>query len=109
MTDVATICRPGYSKTVRHTSGMPKAHIYREYGLDKLAQASVSLDYANARTESRGAHWREDFPKRNDQNWLKHTLAWLDDEGHVRLAFRPVRLQPLSNEVDSIAPKERVC
>jgi succinate dehydrogenase / fumarate reductase flavoprotein subunit len=73
-----------------------------------LAQAVVSLRSAIGRMESRGAHAREDFPKRDDANWLKHTLAWLDDKGRVRLDYRPVHLQPLSNEVSSIPPKERV-
>ena len=73
-----------------------------------LAQASVSLHSAIGRTESRGAHARGDFPKRDDENWLRHTLSWLDDDGRVRLDYRPVHLRPLSNEVASIPPKERV-
>ena len=73
-----------------------------------LAQANVSLRSAIGRTESRGAHAREDFPKRDDENWLKHSLSWLDDDGRARLDYRPVHLQPLSNEVQAIPPKERV-
>jgi succinate dehydrogenase / fumarate reductase, flavoprotein subunit len=73
-----------------------------------LAQASVSLHSAIGRTESRGAHAREDFSKRDDVNWLKHTLCWVDDDGSFRLGYRPVHMQPLSNDVASIPPKERV-
>jgi succinate dehydrogenase / fumarate reductase flavoprotein subunit len=73
-----------------------------------LAQASVSLHSAIGRAESRGAHAREDFPKRDDGNWLKHTLSWFEPDGNVRLDYRPVHLQPLSNDIASIPPRERV-
>jgi succinate dehydrogenase / fumarate reductase flavoprotein subunit len=73
-----------------------------------LAQAKVSLHSAIGRTESRGAHARGDFLKRDDKNWLKHTLSWLDDDGCVRLDYTPVHLQPLSKEISSIPPTERV-
>jgi len=73
-----------------------------------LAQAGVSLRSAIGRTESRGAHAREDFPKRDDEHWLKHSLCWLGDDGQARLDYRPVHLQTLSNDVATIPPKERV-
>lgn len=73
-----------------------------------LAQANVSLQSAIGQTESRGAHSRDDYPKRDDVNWLKHTLAWADEVGAVRLGYRDVHLNPMSNDVASIPPKERV-
>jgi succinate dehydrogenase / fumarate reductase flavoprotein subunit len=77
--------------------------------LDNLiGQASIVLHSALYRTESRGAHAREDYPERDDGNWLKHTLAWLDGDGKVRLGDRPVHLHPLSNEVRAFPPAERV-
>ena len=83
--------------------------VSRQSELDNmLAQASVSLRSAIGRTESRGAHAREDFPKRDDEHWLKHSFCWLGDDGRVRLDYRPVHLQTLSNDVATIPPKERV-
>jgi len=73
-----------------------------------LAQAMVAIVSAANRTESRGAHAREDFPERDDGNWLKHTIAWMGEDGRPRIDYRPVHLQPLSNDVQSFPPKKRV-
>jgi succinate dehydrogenase / fumarate reductase flavoprotein subunit len=72
-----------------------------------LAQAVVMLHSAANRTESRGAHARADFPRRDDQEWLKHSVAWLAN-GAVRIAYRPVHHFTLSQEVQAFPPKERV-
>jgi succinate dehydrogenase / fumarate reductase flavoprotein subunit len=70
-------------------------------------QAVVIAHSAVNRTESRGAHAREDYQKRDDENWLKHTCAWKDEDWSVRFACRPVHLHGLSNEAPSFPPAER--
>ena len=70
-------------------------------------QAVVVAHSAYARTESRGAHAREDYHQRDDKNWLKHTIAWKDEDWNVRFADRPVRLDTLSDDVQTFPLAER--
>jgi succinate dehydrogenase flavoprotein subunit len=66
-----------------------------------LDLAEITTISALNRTESRGGHSRDDFSKRDDQNWLKHTLAWVDPDGKVDLKYKPV-------VITKYQPKERV-
>ena len=73
-----------------------------------MAQSKVTLHSALNRTESRGAHAREDHQERDDSNWLVHSLSWLDNDGKVKMGKRPVHMNTLTNHVQSIPPKKRV-
>lgn len=77
--------------------------------LDNLmAQALVTLESGLNRKESRGAHAREDFAERDDKEWMKHSVTWLDKDNKVTIGYRPVIMTTLTNEIEPIPPQKRV-
>ena len=73
-----------------------------------MSQALITMRSAEQREESRGAHAHEDFPDRDDKDWMKHTVMWLNDKNESELGYRPVHMNTLTNEVESVPPVARV-
>ena len=100
-------------KDLKHVKIVDKSDIFNTDLIEALelhnlmeVAGSVGVS-AEQRTESRGAHAREDYPDRDDENWMKHTLAWKDND-QFNITHRPVRMTTLSNQISVIQPQVRV-
>ena len=109
VTDIMRIAGTMPDLSVSDRSLIWNSDLVEALELDNLmGQAIVTLTSANLRKESRGAHAQEDYPDRDDENWMKHTCMWLDDDNQYKITYRDVHLKPMSDEIEAISPAARV-
>ena len=106
---IETVTKSMDSITIKDRSLIFNTDLVEALELENLMQqAIVTIKSAEQRKESRGAHSHEDFPDRDDKNWMKHTIMWLNDKNKTKVDYRDVHQNTLTNEVQSIPPAARV-